>query len=78
MASLFFLTSMGLFVKSATWATGGGAATLVRFFLAFWLLYYALLFAAAPIYAYKSYVTFKPEAADSTPTPIEAVGVVQV
>jgi hypothetical protein len=78
MASLFFLTSMGLFVKSATWATGGGAATLVRFFLAFWLLYYALLFAAAPIYAYKSYVTFKPDAADSAPTPIEAVGVVQV
>ncbi|MHB8585280.1 MAG: glycosyltransferase [Thermoplasmatota archaeon] len=44
---------------------GAGALThsvsMARILLSFWLLYYAAVFGCAPLYAYKSFVTFKPE-----------------
>jgi hypothetical protein len=45
---------------AATGAATTGAFT-ARVFLTFWLLYYAVLFGAAPIYAYKSFVTLRPD-----------------
>ncbi len=42
------------------WGTGG-SGVLIRGFLWMWLFYYLLVFMAAPLYAYKSYVTFVPE-----------------
>jgi hypothetical protein len=33
-----------------------------RLFLSFWLTYYAVIFAAAPIYAYKSFATLRTDA----------------
>jgi hypothetical protein len=33
-----------------------------RMFLAFWLTYYGVIFAAAPIYAYKSFATLRTDA----------------
>ncbi|HEV8359070.1 MAG TPA: glycosyltransferase, partial [Candidatus Thermoplasmatota archaeon] len=44
----------------ALWA-GTGSVAPARVFLAGWLGYHSLLFATAPIYAYRSYVTFAPD-----------------
>jgi hypothetical protein len=33
-----------------------------RLFLSFWLTYYSIIFAAAPIYAYKSFATLRTDA----------------
>ena len=45
------------------WALGRseGGFELARGFLAAWLVYYGLIFFCAPLYAYRSYVTFRPE-----------------
>jgi cellulose synthase/poly-beta-1,6-N-acetylglucosamine synthase-like glycosyltransferase len=56
-----------------------GQVALTRTFLAFWLLYYALVFASAPWYAYKSYTTFVPDeelgiALTTPPHLLEAIG----
>jgi hypothetical protein len=54
------LAALGLLLRldEAAASTEGPMA---HVFLATWLFYYALVFGAAPIYAYKSYVTFAPE-----------------
>ena len=61
MSLLLMGTALAVVVHlAATGAATTGAFT-ARVFLTFWLLYYGLLFAAAPIYAYKSFVTLRPD-----------------
>jgi hypothetical protein len=42
-------------------------------FLATWLSYYFFAFFAAPLYAYKSLVTLRPDAPHATPAPANEV-----
>jgi cellulose synthase/poly-beta-1,6-N-acetylglucosamine synthase-like glycosyltransferase len=59
MALVLFVTSL-LMASKAMLDTGEthGEAT-GRLFLAFWLLYYSIIFGAAPLYAYKSFATLR-------------------
>jgi cellulose synthase/poly-beta-1,6-N-acetylglucosamine synthase-like glycosyltransferase len=57
---------LGLFLATlwrlwATYDAVEGRVPATRLFLAFWLLYYTLVFFSAPFYAYKAYVTFTPD-----------------
>lgn len=74
---IFLATSVALAVKLGT--AGSVTATdaqMTRLFLIFWLTYYALVFAAAPVYAYLSYVTFRPDhEIETTAQPTPAAGV---
>ena len=60
--------SLALGVPEARAAWAGGDVVLPRLLLATWLAYYALVFACAPLYAYKSYTTLRP-APDAPPAP---------
>lgn len=61
MAVLLLLTAIGQLAKLIVLASGPGALAAGRLFMVFWLMYYALVFTAAPLYAYKSFVTLQPE-----------------
>lgn len=62
MAILLLLTCVAVAVRSATGNEPHGAALAVgHLLLGFWLVYYALLFSAAPLYAYKSFVSTRPQ-----------------
>lgn len=76
-ALLFIATALGLAIR--VFAEGGvPEVRMTRLFLVFWLSYYALVFAAAPVYAYLSYVTFRPDdEVESTPMPAAPAGVAQ-
>jgi len=69
MAVVLGATAVAVAVHLATAGAATTGALLARTFLTFWLGYYALLFAAAPLYAYKSFVTIQPERA---PAPVAA------
>jgi cellulose synthase/poly-beta-1,6-N-acetylglucosamine synthase-like glycosyltransferase len=66
-AGLLLFVGAALFVRNWQWTHETGILVLARWLLCVWLLYYALIFAAAPIYAYKSYTTF-----DASPAPAPA------
>jgi glycosyltransferase involved in cell wall biosynthesis len=61
MAAAFVATAVAVVVHMAVAGTATTGAFSARVFLVFWLLYYALLFGAAPLYAYKSFVTIRPD-----------------
>lgn len=60
MSIVMALTATAILVRLADLATTA-ESLVTHLFLVSWLFYYALAFGAAPIYAYKSYVTFRPE-----------------
>ena len=62
MALLLFATSLAEGVRVALDPEPGSTAAVGRGFLAFWLLYYAMVFTAAPLYAYKSLATISNDA----------------
>lgn len=71
MAVVLFATALGVAIKVAF--TFGNAGSTGRIFMAFWLLYYTLVFVAAPLYAYKSLTTQRPDdGIDATPPPARA------
>lgn len=81
--TLLLLLGAALMAGKALFASAqtDGEAT-GRFFLAFWLTYYAVIFACAPIYAYKSFATLRTEeesravdANEPHPLPDPAAGV---
>lgn len=56
------MIAKAVLVSTGDWHDADGTpATLRRVFLATWLTYYFFAFFAAPLYAYKSYVTLKPD-----------------
>ncbi|MFO1533281.1 MAG: glycosyltransferase family 2 protein, partial [Thermoplasmatota archaeon] len=61
MSLLLIGTALAVTVHLAAAGAATAGAFTARVFLTFWLLYYGLLFAAAPIYAYKSFVTLRPD-----------------
>ncbi len=61
MAAILVATAIGVGIRLATGQEGTPVAV-GRMFMMFWLTYYALIFAAAPLYAYKSFVTLRPDA----------------
>ncbi|HJQ93496.1 MAG TPA: glycosyltransferase [Candidatus Thermoplasmatota archaeon] len=64
-SSMAFILVLGAFLMGFKALTApdqtDGQAT-GRMFLSFWLTYYAVIFAAAPIYAYKSFATLRTDA----------------
>ncbi|MEA3191545.1 MAG: hypothetical protein QOD77_2127 [Thermoplasmata archaeon] len=64
MAGLFAATTIGVVARVFS-ADASGELLAARASMAFWLLYYCVLFAAAPLYAYKSFST---ASADAGPT----------
>lgn len=66
MAVLLGVTGLILGLKSWFESQGPGGLVVTRLLLALWLGYYALMFAAAPLYAYKASTTYK--ASLGTPT----------
>jgi cellulose synthase/poly-beta-1,6-N-acetylglucosamine synthase-like glycosyltransferase len=60
MASIMLVLVLGMLVRIGTLAATG-AQTLTRVFLAAWMTYYFFVYLSAPLYAYKSYVTFRPD-----------------
>lgn len=59
---LLLLSALAMGFKSLFAAGQTDAQATGRMFLAFWLTYYAVIFAAAPLYAYKSFATLRTEA----------------
>jgi hypothetical protein len=58
--SLLLLTVSGLMaIKAFVAGDQTKAQSTGRLFLSFWLSYYAVIFAAAPLYAYKSFATLR-------------------
>ncbi len=66
MAGLMLLLSMSLGYKQWRALQFTGELALAKVFLVLWIFYYALIYLAAPFYAYKSYVTFRPDKESST------------
>ncbi|HVL49484.1 MAG TPA: glycosyltransferase [Candidatus Thermoplasmatota archaeon] len=60
-ASLLLVVALAVGTKTVLLATLDGTLHTTRLLLLFWVLYYASIFASAPLYAYKAYVTFTPE-----------------
>jgi glycosyltransferase involved in cell wall biosynthesis len=60
MATIMVVLVVALLIRIATLSTSGIGA-LTRLFLAAWMTYYFFVYASAPVYAYKSYVTFVPD-----------------
>jgi hypothetical protein len=68
------MIAKAVFAVHGYWpASASPSATLRRVFLATWLSYYFFAFFAAPLYAYKSLVTLKPDAPHATPAPAHEV-----
>ena len=61
MAVLLVLTAFAMGIKAFV-ADQTDAEATGRLFLASWLVYYAVIFAAAPLYAYKSFATLRTDA----------------
>ena len=59
-AFLMGCTALGVLIKTAMLYQYSGVLIPSRVVLAFWLLSYTAVFLTAPLYAYKSYATFKP------------------
>ena len=61
MTVLLWTLALGSFAK--VWTDPSDTALdMTRVLLSFWLIFYGMIFAAAPYYAYRSYVTFQPDA----------------
>ncbi|MBI2079028.1 MAG: glycosyltransferase [Euryarchaeota archaeon] len=73
MAALLLVTGLGLFAKILLTFDGPEGVVIPRVFLLFWILMYSLVFLAAPVYAYKSFVTFKPTPSVNTVTTVQGV-----
>lgn len=67
MALLLLGTGIAQGVNVATASVPGTQEFTGRLFLTFWLAYYALVFTAAPLYAYKSFATLSQTGADPVP-----------
>jgi cellulose synthase/poly-beta-1,6-N-acetylglucosamine synthase-like glycosyltransferase len=69
-AGLMGAAALGVLIKTAMLYQYTGVLVPSRIVLAFWLLSYTAVFLTAPLYAYKSYATFKPlPAAQPKPIP---------
>jgi cellulose synthase/poly-beta-1,6-N-acetylglucosamine synthase-like glycosyltransferase len=79
MAALMFILSAALGYKHWRAFQFTGELPIAKVFLVLWIFYYALIYFAAPLYAYKSYVTFRPdkESEDVPESPGVRVGAVQ-
>ncbi|MBI2078597.1 MAG: glycosyltransferase [Euryarchaeota archaeon] len=75
MALIMLLLAFGLSVKLWSLWRALGSLEPARLFLAFWIMYYSLIYLAGPLYAYKSYVTFRPDDAASAPPIVTGVPV---
>ena len=73
MALLLLATGIAQGINIATATVPGSQEFTGRLFLIFWLAYYALVFTAAPLYAYKSFTT-RSQAADADPAPFVPEG----
>jgi cellulose synthase/poly-beta-1,6-N-acetylglucosamine synthase-like glycosyltransferase len=60
MAAFLILTSLGVLTRLLLPGSDAGGLVMTRMFLLFWLVYYATVFLAAPLYAYKSFSTLRP------------------
>jgi len=58
-AAVLTLIGLALVVHNWELSREAGGFVAARWLLSVWLVYYAVIFAAAPIYAYKSYTTFE-------------------
>lgn len=61
MAGIMLFLCIGILSQAWSISHQTGGVALTRIFLGFWLLYYALIYLSAPLYAYKSYTTFVPD-----------------
>jgi len=68
MASLMAIIAVGVGYRLWVIAEATGEIAITRGLLMLWLTYHAIIFLAAPVYAYRSYVTFEPEAEDARPS----------
>jgi cellulose synthase/poly-beta-1,6-N-acetylglucosamine synthase-like glycosyltransferase len=62
MATILILMSLLMMGKAFLDTSATHAQATGRLFLSFWLLYYSIIFAAAPLYAYKSFATLRTDA----------------
>ena len=62
LAGAFLVTGGAVLAKVLLTLQAPGGIVIPRIFLFFWIMMYALVFLSAPLYAYKSFVTFQPSA----------------
>jgi cellulose synthase/poly-beta-1,6-N-acetylglucosamine synthase-like glycosyltransferase len=73
MAVVLMAASLLMGIKSFTAPDQSDAQSTGRMFLALWLTYYSVIFAAAPIYAYKSFATLRTDAEMAASAPGQPV-----
>lgn len=72
MATILFVASMAMAFKAMLDPAQTRAESSGRLFLSFWLIYYAVIFSAAPLYAYKSFATLRTDAEMAAAQPVKA------